>query len=74
MSGVGIGHSHAIQYGLQKVPGDGARGPSVAGSCWARLVRRRLLESFDCGSKSSSKAMAIKWFGAHLQCVSGRCG
>jgi hypothetical protein len=36
MSGVDIDRSHATLYGLQKLLDDGAHGPSVVGSCWAR--------------------------------------
>ena len=36
MSGVDIDHSHATLYGLQRLLDDGAHGPSVVGSCWAK--------------------------------------
>jgi hypothetical protein len=44
MSGVDIDRSHATLYGLQKLLDDGAHGPSVVGSCWARGGQRRRLE------------------------------
>jgi hypothetical protein len=45
MSGVDIDRSHATLYGLQKLLDDGAHGPSVVGSCWARGGQRRRLNN-----------------------------